>query len=223
MGRGKTDEQQQSLVDQRLIKAMGHPLRMRLLMRFNERVASPNELAKEFDEPLGNVAYHTRMLLELGCLELARTVPRRGATEHFYRAVVRPFFSDEDWAALPQSARQSISDTVLQRAWSDAADALHAGTLDLRDDRHLSRTHLVLDEPGWEELNALLAGVLEQAFEIQAESAARRTAADAAPEDHEVLSSLIMMHFTRPKSTSSTTEGSARREREQKPRRRRNS
>ena len=43
-------------LDQRVVKAIGHPLRARLLAILNERVASPNELAKETGEPLGNVS-----------------------------------------------------------------------------------------------------------------------------------------------------------------------
>jgi DNA-binding transcriptional ArsR family regulator len=202
MGRAKPRKANEQIIDQRLVRALGHPLRTRLLMRLNERVASPAELAQEFDEPLGNVAYHTRVLVGLGCLELVNTEQRRGAIEHYYRAVVRPFFSDRDWAQLPPSARQSISDAVLQRAWSDAASALESGTFDARDDRHLSRTRLVLDEQGWTEMNGLLAELLERALEIQAESSGRlQPAGDEASPD-EVASSLILMHFMRVPATS---------------------
>jgi DNA-binding transcriptional ArsR family regulator len=190
------------VIDARLLKALGHPLRMRLLMRFNERVASPVELSKELGEPLGTIAYHTRTLLNLGYLELVRTAQRRGAIEHYYRAVARPFFSARDWAALPASARHGISGAVLQRAWSDTAAALQEGTFDARDDRHLSRTHLVLDEQGWSELTGLLAGLLDRALEIQAESAGRLVARDGAGTDGEFLSSLLLMHFPRPSAPS---------------------
>ena len=55
-------------VDQRLVRAIGHPLRLRLLTIFNERVASPSDLAAELGEPIGNVSYHTRILARLGCV-----------------------------------------------------------------------------------------------------------------------------------------------------------
>ena len=77
-------------VDQKLVRAIGHPLRLRLLTIFNERVASPSDLAAELGEPIGNVSYHTRILARLGCVELVRTKQVRGAIEHYYRAVVRP-------------------------------------------------------------------------------------------------------------------------------------
>ena len=94
-----------SAVDSRLAKALAHPLRVQLLAALNEGVASPNELAKRLDEPLTNVSYHVRMLHDLGTIELVETEPRRGALEHYYRAVVRPFFGDRDWKRLPKNAR----------------------------------------------------------------------------------------------------------------------
>ena len=67
-------------------------MRVRALEVLNERVASPSELAKELGEPLGNVAYHVKILEENDAIELVRTAPVRGALEHFYRAKVRPWF-----------------------------------------------------------------------------------------------------------------------------------
>jgi hypothetical protein len=143
------------------------------------------------EEPLQNVSYHVRVLQSLGCIELVRTAQRRGAIEHFYRAVMRPFFSDRDWELLPTSARHAISDVVLQMVWDDAARALRTGTFDSRDGRYLTRTPLALDETGWAELNDLLGEVLERALDIQAESAERisRDGGDS------LSTRLVLMHF----------------------------
>jgi len=164
---------------------------VRLLAVLNERVASPVEVSKLLDEPLQNVAYHARALLELGRIELVATVPRRGALEHYYRAVMRPFFGERDWARLPKSARQAVSDVVLQMVWDDTATALENGAFDNRVDRHLSRTVLAVDDEGWEKLTALLAETLAAAIDIQEESAAR-LAAGGEPLDAEV----VLMNFT---------------------------
>src|SRR5919202_1286584 len=139
-------------VDQRLVKALAHPLRQRILIRLNERVASPSELAEEFGDRLPNVSYHFRILAELGAIELVGTTPRRGAVEHHYRATMRPFFSDEDWSTLPLSARRGRFDD---------------------EHMHVSRTTLALDERGWRELAKLLERTLDKALDIQARSAAR--------------------------------------------------
>ena len=86
----------EATLDRRLIKALGHPVRVRALEVLNTRVASPSELAKELGEPLGNVAYHVKILEENDAIELVRTAPVRGALEHFYRAKVRPWFDTVD-------------------------------------------------------------------------------------------------------------------------------
>src|ERR1043166_4271590 len=73
-------------LDEALLRAISHPLRHRLLGMLDGRVASPNQLARELEWPLGRVSYHIRLLSDLGAIELVRTEPRRGALEHFYRA-----------------------------------------------------------------------------------------------------------------------------------------
>jgi DNA-binding transcriptional ArsR family regulator len=192
-----------SAVDSRMAKALAHPLRVQLLSLLNEGVASPNELAKKLDEPLTNVSYHVRMLHDLGCIELVETEPRRGALEHYYRAIVRPFFGDRDWKRLPKNARGSISDAVLQLVWDDSAEAIKTGLFDEREDRHLSRSVLCVDEQGWEELNDLLVETLDQAMQIQADSASR--AAKAKGETDRFGVNLVMMSHPAPSSAKEST------------------
>jgi DNA-binding transcriptional ArsR family regulator len=194
-----------SAVDSRLAKALAHPLRVQLLAALNEGVASPNELAKKLDEPLTNVSYHVRMLHDLGTIELVETEPRRGALEHYSRAVVRPFFGERDWKRLPKNARGSISDAVLQLVWDDAAEAIKSGLFDERDDRHLSRSVLALDDQGWDELHDLLAETLDRAMQIQADSASR--ASKDGGETHSV--NLVMMTHPTPSSAKDSTAPSS--------------
>jgi DNA-binding transcriptional ArsR family regulator len=191
-------KQSAGVVDRRLAKALSHPLRAHVLSILNERVASPNQIAGELEEPLGNVSYHVKTLAEMGCIELVRTEPRRGAIEHFYRAVVRPFFSDKDWKRLPASARQGISDTTLQLIWEDTSDALDAGTFDGRTDRHLSRSRLVLDDQGWREVNELLHETMDRVVEIEAECAKRRSGDDG----NGFNTKMVLMHFESPSNGS---------------------
>ncbi len=194
-----------SAVDSRLAKALAHPLRVQLLAALNEGVASPNELAKKLDEPLTNVSYHVRMLHDLGTIELVETEPRRGALEHYYRAVVRPFFGERDWKRLPKNARGSISDAVLQLVWDDAAEAIKSGLFDEREDRHLSRSVLAVDAQGWDELHDLLADTLDRAMQIQADSSSR-----AAKDGGETSSvNLVMMTHPTPSSAKDSTAPSS--------------
>ena len=161
------------LVDPRLAKALSHPMRTRILAILNERVASPNEIAGLIGERLPNVSYHVRALQELGCIELVDTAQRRGAIEHYYRAVVRPFFSDRDWKKLPRSGRQAVSDVALQMVWDDLSAAIKAGTFDSRPDRHLSRSPLVLDDEGWKAVAKLLNDMIGQVEKVASASASR--------------------------------------------------
>jgi DNA-binding transcriptional ArsR family regulator len=185
-------------VDHRLAKALSHPLRARILAILNARVASPNEMATELEEPLGNVSYHVRMLVDLECIELVRTAQRRGAIEHYYRAIERPFYSDLEWRRLPTSARRSITDLGLQMVWKEAEEAVSAGTFEAREDRHLSRSPLVLDEQGWTEVNDLLSEVLEKVQKIESDSAARLAKSDT----EGINAKLVMMHFESPRDES---------------------
>jgi DNA-binding transcriptional ArsR family regulator len=184
-------KQPAGLVDPRIAKALSHPMRGRILSILNERVASPNEIAEMIGERLPNVSYHVRALQSLGCIELVRTAQRRGAIEHYYRALVRPLFSDRDWKRLPRSARQAVSDVGLQMIWEDTSDAMRTGTFESRADRHLSRTPLVLDEQGWGEVNGLLHKVHAEAEAIAKKSARRLAGAD----DQGIPTRLVMMHF----------------------------
>jgi DNA-binding transcriptional ArsR family regulator len=208
----------QTELDQRLVKAMGHPLRHRILSLLNEKVASPVEIARELDEPLGNVSYHVRILHQLKCVELVRTTPRRGAVEHHYRAVMRSFFDDEQWAQLPATARQGISDGVLRKSWDDVAAAVEAGSFDRRTDRHLSRTALALDDQAYGELNTLLLEVMERAIELQAEAADRQvTNGDGG---QPLNTRLVIMHFESAESAGRRGDGGRARAK-RKPARRR--
>ena len=84
--------------DAKTARVLSHPLRPQILDVLVRRgEASPNEIATELGVPLGTLSYHTRLLRDHGWIELVREVPRRGAVEHFYRAVVQP---DARWMTL---------------------------------------------------------------------------------------------------------------------------
>ena len=159
-------------IDQRIVKALGHPLRARLLTLLNEREASPSQLAEQLEEPLGNVSYHVRILVELECIELVRTTPRRGAIEHHYRAVVPPYFSDADWQALPESARGSLVGPVLASIWGDVGAAAARGAFN-RDDVAVIRYTVELDARGWTDLSQALVALYARSERIAAASAKR--------------------------------------------------
>jgi DNA-binding transcriptional ArsR family regulator len=171
--KSRTNSKHGGQLEQRLFKALAHPLRFQALIILSERVASPNELSKELGEGLSQVSYHVKVLLDADCIELVKTEPRRGAVEHYYRATSRAFLSDDEWAQLPDSVRPGFSVSLLQTLMDDAVAALKAGTFDSRDDHHLSRTQVKLDEQGWQDVATTLSGALDRVLDIQAESVKR--------------------------------------------------
>src|SRR5690349_20329496 len=78
-------------LQQRLMKALSHPLRVQVLDLLNSREWSPRELEAELGEGLSQVSYHVKVLKDFELIEMTRTEPRRGAVEHFYRAIERAF------------------------------------------------------------------------------------------------------------------------------------
>jgi DNA-binding transcriptional ArsR family regulator len=73
-------------LDPRLAKALSNDVRSRALELLVEGPQSPKSIAAKLGLDLRSVAYHVRVLRKLGCIELAETLPRRGAVEHVYRA-----------------------------------------------------------------------------------------------------------------------------------------
>jgi len=190
-------------LDQRLIKALAHPLRERILQCLNETVASPAQLARALDEPLGNVSYHVKILLECEAIELVRTAPVRGAIEHFYRATMRSYLSDDDWEALPLSVRRGSDSQSLRKIWEDVAAAAEEGGFD-DPHAHISQTNLDFDEEGHEKFARALETFLSSALEIQGEVRNRDAALSEAErsEQTRIRTELAMLYFRRAARTA---------------------
>jgi DNA-binding transcriptional ArsR family regulator len=172
-GKSKRKAKTTGGVNLQLVKALAHELRVEILTILNERMASPNELAQELDEGLSQVSYHVKVLKDYDCIALVKTEPRRGAVEHYYRATSRPYIADADWKKLPKSVREGMSADLMQMVLDDVAAALEAGTVDAHEDRHMSRTPLLLDQKGWADAGKVLGQALDGLIKIQAESTDR--------------------------------------------------
>jgi DNA-binding transcriptional ArsR family regulator len=176
------------VLDPRIVKALSHPLRYRLLARLNAGVASPAEMARELELPIGRVSHHVRTLARIGAIELVRTRPRRGATEHFYRAAVPAWFTDEDWARVPASVRDAIGRQNVEQVVRDLVRAAPDGFR--HPSAHLSFLPLELDDQGMQEISALLTETLSRVAAIESESVRRATEATSSTQ-------LVLLHFER--------------------------
>jgi DNA-binding transcriptional ArsR family regulator len=181
-----------TLDDPRYVKALSHPLRVRILAILEERTASPVQLADQLDASLGVVSYHVRTLERLGLIKLVRTNPVRGAVEHHYRANPRPTISDEGWSAAAPVAKQAYLSSFLQQVQAYTNAAAASGGFD-RADAHFTRTLAKLDARGWAQLAKACEQLLRKVDMIEAESA-KRIARDPHA-DGIVDAGLVMMLF----------------------------
>ncbi len=171
----QTHSEESGAVDERpdFVKAVNHPLRVQMLAIWTSRAASPSELSEELDVAVGNINYHARKLEKMGIVEIVRERRVRGATEHFYRATERPWFSYEQWMRLSPDVRAVASAWTLETLIAEVAASLNAGTFDARPERHLSRSPVVFDELGWRRANQILEEACDLILSVSAESAAR--------------------------------------------------
>lgn len=72
-------------------KALGHPLRHRILFALGEEASSISRLAKALDQRKGTIAHHLGVLEEAGLVHIAETRTVRGGTEHLYLRSARRF------------------------------------------------------------------------------------------------------------------------------------
>lgn len=163
-----------------LVKALNHPVRVKALTILTEKIASPKEISGQIDAPLSNVSYHVRVLDELGLVEIVEEESVRGSVAHFYKAVERPLIDNPDWEKLSPKVRSAFSGYVIETLMSDAANSLAAGVFDQRDDRHLSRTSLILDEKAWRKVSEIQAKALNQILKEQSAATARLSKSKAA-------------------------------------------
>ena len=178
--------------DARYVKAMSHPLRVRILAMLDERTASPVELAGWLDASLGTVAYHVRTLERMGLVELVHETRVRGAVEHHYKSVDRPRVSDAAWAAAPAIAKQAAVSASLQTIDAYARAASASGGFD-HGSSHLTRTAMRLDARGFSELSRACLRLLAQVDRIEAAAGERIERNPHASETKDVA--LVMMLF----------------------------
>ena len=175
--RGNVKSGSEGSLGERLISALAHPYRVHALHILNQRVASPKEMANEVGCEVSTMAYHVKILVEGGFVELVREEPRRGAREHFYRGTRRAIFVDEDWVLVPEPIRAAIVGMELKVTGKLIGESLATGVFERRSNRHHSLHEAVVDEKGWEEAMDLLEETMRAIAAIEQRSAERRYSA----------------------------------------------
>ncbi|WP_432934185.1 ArsR/SmtB family transcription factor [Microbispora sp. CA-135349] len=94
-------------------KALGHPVRHRIVNLLRQRPATLGELATALRAAKGTVGYHIRVLREAGIVHLAGTRHVRGGTEQTLALVSRGFRLHEEATAGPGFLIRAALDEML--------------------------------------------------------------------------------------------------------------
>ena len=98
-------------------RALGHPLRHRLLFALGQHPATISQLAVALDSHKGNIAHHLKVLREAGLVAVTETRQVRGGTEQYYQRTARRFdFPGEPGAAHAAPLLQAVADEIASAA-----------------------------------------------------------------------------------------------------------
>jgi DNA-binding transcriptional ArsR family regulator len=140
------------VVAEKLVHALSHPLRIRLLQLLEEEAASPPMLRDEVDPEisLSGISYHLGVLYDSGCLERADRASRPGADERFF------------------CAKPEVFVDPLYRA--------HAELTDPGEAMSANWSGIVVDRFGWDQIVDVLRGARLQLAAIEQQSKGRLAA-----------------------------------------------
>jgi DNA-binding transcriptional ArsR family regulator len=174
-----------TFVSERLAKALANALRVKILIALNQRDMSVSQFVRAFPEHTHSQVYgHFRKLEAYGCIELVEKKSggkRRGGVEHFYRAAARSLFDESSWASLPASLKSEITGAVFTTYINRVAEAIRAGTIDIRPDRHFTWSNPEFDQQAWDEMIEEVEAVFCRIPIRQAEAAARLAKSNEKP------------------------------------------
>jgi DNA-binding transcriptional ArsR family regulator len=179
--------------DPRLVKALAHPLRIRVMSLLEQRSATPKEMALELGVPLENLSYHVRTLRDFGFIKLERRRMVRGAVEHRYGLAARPQITAQAWEQLPASVREALDAASLDQIWDIVSRAAAQNKMS-RAESHLTREFVRLDEEGFAAASKIISAAVDELMEVE-KQAAKRLRTHAATE---VPTILIAMLFDAP-------------------------
>lgn len=162
-------------LNEQLAALVASPNTIKVLTILTERPVSPKEIASSLELTIPGASYHVKKLVNLGMAELVEKRDVGGAIQHIYRAVVRPVVGNEEWEKLSLAERHRVSIWIVQLILADAASSFDAALFDARSNNHLSRTAMVFDQRGFDEVAEIQDRALAEILEAQALSSERIT------------------------------------------------
>jgi len=153
--------------------AFGHWIRLEALAILAEGKSSVAEIARIIGISVNRLSGHIRGLYEHGCIEYMGTGTSRNANEHYYRAVILPHISDEEFRAMPPVERRESLGIVTQAVIAETLAALRAGKLDDDENARIIGRVFPVDAQGKLEVQEHVLGVYEQLLDIKVKNTNR--------------------------------------------------
>jgi DNA-binding transcriptional ArsR family regulator len=153
--------------------ALGHRIRVHILIVLNDGSHTAAQLAEIIEEPLNNVSNHLRKMLDDGSIEIAKEERKGNVVQYWYKAVEIPFYSREAAEVMTHLQRQMTAGAIVQSGSAEVLAALYGGKL--ADPRAILFWHWYsVDQQGREDLESESGRYLERVREIEVESTNRR-------------------------------------------------
>lgn len=135
--------------------AVSHPIKLAALIVLHEGAYSAGEVADILGLDVKNVANHLRGLYEAGCIEFVGYEGEGNITKAIYRAVARPFVSDETYREMSTEERHDANGSVLQWILAECLSSYRTYKMDQDDDLCLISDEPNLDTQGRREIRDL--------------------------------------------------------------------
>ncbi|MEO3815348.1 helix-turn-helix domain-containing protein [Plantactinospora sp. B24E8] len=137
------------------LRALAHPVRMRMLSLLTASALTAAELARELDLTHANASYHLRHLLAAGVIEVAGEERIRGGVAKRYR-----YDADADHDRQPPTVPEGAEPTPEHRlVYAALAAELRRRSAELRrgPDNFLTDAEFWVDPETWQEIRGLIA------------------------------------------------------------------
>jgi DNA-binding transcriptional ArsR family regulator len=150
--------------------AVGHHLRLEALVILHEGEFSAGEVAEMLGEDVKNVTHHLRELYDAGCIEFAGHMVEGNIRKPIYRAIARPFVSDEAYRAMSIDERHDANSAVVQWIVAECLSSYRNEKMDRDENVCLISDEPTLDADGKGELREFFttawSGEPENALDI---------------------------------------------------------
>lgn len=160
-----------------------------ILTSLTQKAATAEAIAAETGQPVEQVRARLQKMIEEGMVQ--EELSEESPDEPLYiPAPAARLFESEFWSQVGREERDEISRAIHSLITGEVDRSIDEGSFDARDDRHLVRAPLFLDEQGWREIDQILDAALNAALAARDRSAERLRKSGETP-----LEALLAYYF----------------------------